>query len=124
MMENRTLLMDLETTLEGRVPCADGGPASACVKLVVGSSADPDDVRPMMEEMFAEMFAGSPMQMDVQLGQFEQSSVVEAVVEPSTLRPHTITVTSTADIEITAMGQTMPTVQSTEMVISYAWQTP
>jgi len=122
MMENRTLIMDLETTLEGRVPCTEGASADSCVRLVVRSAADPEDIRAMMEEMFAEMFAGGGMEMQIELGEFEQSSVVEAVIEPETLLPHTITVRSDADIEVTVMGQTMPTVQESVMVVRYDWQ--
>jgi len=122
MMENRTLIMDLETTLEGRVPCTEGAATDSCVQLVVRSAADPEDIRAMMEEMFAEMFSGGPAEMQIELGEFEQSSVVEAVIEPETLLPHTITVRSNADIEVTVMGQTMPTVQQSEMVVRYDWQ--
>lgn len=122
MMENRTLVMDVETTLEGRTACVEGGPADACVRLVVSSSADPADVRGVMEEMFGRMFADAPAEMEISLGEFDQTSVVEAVLEPETLLPHTVTVTSNADIEMTVMGQTMPMVQEMEMVTEYAWE--
>jgi len=121
LLENRTLLMDMQTTVEGRVPCRDGAPADGCVRVRVRSSPDPDDIRPMLEEMFTEMFGNSGAEVQFELGNFEQTATVEAVLEPGTLLPHSITVTSDADVEIAVMGQMLPTRQSTTSTIVYEW---
>jgi len=124
MMQNRTLLMDLKTTVHGRVACADGRAADSCIRVVVESTVDPDDMRAMMDEMFGEMFGslGAGMELSIEIGAFEQLSTVETVLEPATMLPYSVTMTSTADVEMTMMGQTMPTQQEMTMTIVYDWE--
>lgn len=122
MMDNRTLLTEIETTLRGRTACAEGGAADGCVRLEVRSSVDPDDLRPAIEEMFGQVIANTSMEIEISLGEIQQSSLSEVIVEPSTLLPHSVSVSGGTEAEMTVMGQTVTTVQSMETLITYEWQ--
>ncbi|MDT8368678.1 MAG: hypothetical protein RQ745_05695 [Longimicrobiales bacterium] len=122
MLENRAVMMEMETTLEGYIPCVEGGAPESCVRLRVVSTPDAKDVRPMMEEMLARNFGGSVAGMPLELEGFVQTSIVEATVEPGTLVPHNVIVHSVADLQLTLMGQSVPTHQEMTSVTTWAWE--
>jgi len=124
LMQNRTLLTEKATTVRERVPCVAGGAADECVLVVVETSIDPEDMRQMMDEMFAQMIGGMGADMDLEigLGAFEQTMVTETVLDPTTMLPYSSTVTTAADMEMTVMGQTMPTRQEMSVTMEYDWE--
>ncbi len=124
LMQNRSLLMDKATTVRERVPCVEGGPADQCVLVVVETSIDPEDMRQMMDEMFAQMLGGMSADMDLEIGldAFEQTMVTETILDPNTMLPYSSTFTTAADMEMTVMGQTMPTRQEMSVTMEYAWE--
>lgn len=124
MMQNRSLLMDTETTVTGRVPCVEGGAPDACVLVRTESRMDPEDMRMMMDEMFGEMFGGmsTDMQMDLGVGAFEQSMTTESIMEPGTLIPHSMTMKTLVNVEMTMMGQTIPSTQEMTVTVVYDWE--
>ena len=122
IMQNRSVLMDLATTVAGRAACTEGGAADACVRIVTDSRTDPEDLRMMMEEMFDQLLVDMPVEMEMSMGAFEQTFQVESIVEPGTLLPHLVTLTSDAEMEMQMMGQSLTTLQDLEMRIEYTWE--
>ncbi len=122
VMQNRSVLMDLATTVTGRVACRKGGAPDGCVRMLTDARTDPEDIRMMMEEMFDQMLANAPVEMEISMGAFEQTFRVEAITEPATLVPHRVSLTSDAEIEMDMMGQSLTTVQRMELEIVYEWE--
>jgi hypothetical protein len=122
LVQNRTILMEMSTTVVERTPCYEGGAPDGCVKVVMVSVIDPDDFRPLMQEMMGEMMAGLPEEMPMEFGNIDVNTTTEAIVEPGTLVPHRITMTSGGDIEMILMGQAMTTTQEMVATMTYDWQ--
>lgn len=122
LMDNRTLVMEMATTVTERLACVEGGAPDGCIRIVVESAVDPADFRPMMEEMMGEMLANLPADMSVEFGEIDQATRIEAIVEPGTLIPHRVILSSGGDIEMIMMGQAMATTQEMVVTTTYDWR--
>ena len=124
LMQNRSLLMDKATTIRERVPCFDGGAADQCVLVVVETSIDPENMRQMMDEMLGQTLGGmsADVDLELELGAFEQTMVTETILDPNTMLPFSTTFTTVVDMEMTIMGQTMPSQQEMSVTTEYAWE--
>jgi len=81
-------------------------------------------MRQMMEEMLGQTLGGmsADVDLELELGAFEQTMVTETILDPNTMLPFSTTFTTAADMEMTVMGQTMPTQQEMSVTTEYAWE--
>lgn len=91
------LSINHQFVVRGRVPCTEGAADSACVALEMVARPDPEAMRELVHQV-VERLGAPAAEVESALAGVQGESTIEAVMEPSTLRPHRVVVVKTSVI--------------------------
>jgi hypothetical protein len=104
MLPGNEILMHYTIRAKRRLPCTREGVERGCVELEMRSTSDPDDMRRVIEAVFAKLGA-----QDLKVPAFRSLQVemlLEVVTEPDGLFPHSVSTTRRMNGTVELDGQT------------------